>query len=481
MPQGGVVKRAHRIWVWLGGSLLMLLVACAMLVFVFFRTFYPHIPPADYSPPYDLAAAQRQDLDYFRRYFTLNRSYTAAARIQAEQLLRATAAKAGALSPAAFDLAILRMAALADNGHSQVYKGSLSRTNNRLPCRLYHFADGYYVIRAKPACGALLGAKLIAVDGQPVDAVADHMFKYSLGPRNHYDQYVSVFFLESPALLHAAGLTTRSDQLTLQVQLRDGSMRQATMQADPPNPSAPDVYSDSYLSPQHIDGEAADWKPLLASDAELPVFLRDYADPFRATYWPKSHVYYVQFRSNESEPGHPIGPFVSRVEHAIATDHPRSIVLDLRLDQGGDFVTTAGLMKHMTTLADSIEHVYVLTSAWTFSAGDISLALVMDHGGNKVTVIGEPVGDRLRIWAEGSYITLPNSKLDIGFATGYEDYSKPCWGQRDCFWTTLLFPTHITSFAPDIRVPYTFNDYVHLRDPLLDKALALARDAASRR
>ena len=176
MPQGRIVKRAHRIWVWLGGSLLVLLVACAMLVFVFFRTFYPHVPPADYPTPHDLAAAQRQDLDYFRRYFTLNRSYTAAARIQAEQLFRATAAKAGALSPAAFDLAILRMVALADNGHSQVHKGSLSSTNNRLPCRLYHFADGYYVIRAKPACGALLGAKLIAVDGQPVDAVADHMF-----------------------------------------------------------------------------------------------------------------------------------------------------------------------------------------------------------------------------------------------------------------------------------------------------------------
>jgi hypothetical protein len=39
--------------------------------------------------------------------------------------------------------------------------------------------------------------------------------------------------------------------------------------------------------------------------------------------------------------------------------------------------------------------------AWTFSAGDISLALVKDHGGREVIVIGEPVGDRVRIWAEG--------------------------------------------------------------------------------
>ncbi|HEY5214870.1 MAG TPA: hypothetical protein VIJ38_17795 [Acidobacteriaceae bacterium] len=473
------MKRAHRIGAWLGGSLLALLLTCALVVFAFFHIFYPHVRPANYPPTHNLATAQRQDLDYFKQYFTLNRSYTPSARAQAERLFRDTYAKVGALSPAAFSLSILRMVALADNGHSQVYKGSLSSTNNRIPCRLYHFADGYYVIRTRPACAALLGAKLIAVDAQPVDELVDRMFEYSGGPRNHYDQYVSVFFLESPALLHAAGLVAQADQLTLQVQLRDGSLQKVAMHADPPNPDAPDVYSDAYLSPQHIDGEAADWSPLLARDAALPLFLRDYANPFQATYWPGKSMYYVLFRSNENEPGHPIGPFVNQVEHRITAVRPRYIVLDLRLDQGGDFVTTAALMKRITTLTGSIQHVYVLVSAWTFSAGNIGLALVKDHGGRKVTVIGEPAGDRVRIWAEGSYITLPHSKLDIGFATGYEDYSKPCWRRQHCFWTTLFFPTHVASFDPDIRVPYTFDDYVHLRDPLLAKAMSLASNATS--
>ena len=107
------------------------------------------------------------------------------------------------------------------------------------------------------------------------------------------------------------------------------------------------------------------------------------------------------FRSNEDEPGHPIAPFVARVSREIASDRPRSIVLDLRLDQGGNFTTTASLMKDLTVLADSIEHVFVLTSAWTFSAGDVSLALVKEHGGAKVVVIGAPAGDRIRLWARG--------------------------------------------------------------------------------
>ena len=64
-------------------------------------------------------------------------------------------------------------------------------------------------------------------------------------------------------------------------------------------------------------------------------------------------------------------------------------------------------MKHLTNLSESIEHVYVLTSAWTFSAGNVSVALLKEHGAKKVTLIGEPVGDPLHLWAEGGSLTLP--------------------------------------------------------------------------
>lgn len=476
------MKLRYRIGFWIGGGVLVVLVACALLVFAFFRTFYPAPPKADYPPAHDVATAQHQDLDYFRNYFALNRAYPPDALAKAKQLWRETAARAGTLAPAQFDLAILRMVALSDNGHSQIYKPSLYATVDRMPCRLYRFADGWYIIRAGSACRDLLGGKLLAIDGRPIASVADAMYVYSLGPRNHYEQYVTPFFLESPDLLHAAGLASNAASLALRVQLRDGSVRDATVPADPPDPKAvaadsdwTDAYSDSYLSPRRIEGEPEDWTPLLPRGAKLPVFFDDYANPFHTRWWPDKHTLYVQFRSNEDVPGHPIRPFVAKVERAIADDKPRFIVLDLRLDQGGNFTTTAGLMKRIATLSPSIRHVYVLTSAWTFSAGDISLALLKEHGGGKTTSIGEAAGDRVRIWAEGRGMQLPNSQLWIHYATGYEDYSKPCWGERGCFWTTLFFPMHVRSFEPDVRVAYTFDDYVTGRDPLLDKALALAR------
>jgi hypothetical protein len=246
--------------------------------------------------------------------------------------------------------------------------------------------------------------------------------------------------------------------------------------AEPADAKAPRVYSDEYLSPERIESEPADWIPLLAPDAHLPLFLRNYsAEPFQAEYKSDEGVYYAQFRSNEDEPGHPIGAFVTRIEREIAADHPRTIVLDLRLDQGGNFVTTASLMKNLSKLANTVDHVYVLTSAWTFSAGIVSVALAKDHGGRKVTLIGEPVGDRTRLWAEGGSLNLPNSALSIGFATGLHDYSKSCFGEPGCFWTMYLFPMHVQSLDPDIRLPYNFDDYVGLRDPVLERTLELAR------
>lgn len=481
--RGDQVKIRYKVGIWVVGSLLATTAVFALLALVFFHTFYPEAPKADYPPAQDLATAQRQDLDYFQNYFTLNRAYSPEALVQAKALHDEAVTEAGALSPTGFVLAVARMVALSDNGHSSVSRKFLSTTNSRIPCRLYHFADGYYIIRAKSVCAELLGAKLLGIDGMPIDTVAERMYAYTLGPRNHYDQFIAPLFLESPELLRAAGVATQSDRISLQVQMLDGSQRTVTVTviADPPEAKSPSlysdsffVYSDSFLSPRHIDGESEEWRALLPREVQLPQFLRQYDNSFQTAWWRDQQIYYVQFRSNMDEPGHPIDPFIASVEQGIIAEQPHFVVLDLRLDQGGDFTKTASLMKRIVSLTDSIQHVYVLTSAWTFSAGNVSLALVKEHGGDKVTVIGEPAGDRVRLWAEGGTFALPNSKIRVFFAAGYHDYTKPCWGERGCFWALLFFPMHIRSFEPDIRVPYTFHDYASLRDPMLDKARELA-------
>jgi hypothetical protein len=450
--------------------LLLLFIAGRTFDYLYGHEFYPTVPAAHFPPPRSQAEAQRQDLEYFRNYFDYNRTYTLHTRTQAKHLLEESEARAGHLTAAQFDLAVARMTALADNAHSKIFPDIFRTRHNKLPCLLYHFSDGFYIVRARPACQSLLGAKLLAIDGRPTSEILDRMYQYVLGPRQHYDQYYSPFYLESPELLNAAGLANEADRLTLHVRLQDGTEQDTTLSADPPDPKWHWwVYSIHYLSAEPIPSAGPDWKSVLPPDARLPLFLADFSNPFRTTSWPG--IYYVQFRSNYDEPGHPIRPFVAQVENAISAEKPRVIIIDLRLDQGGDLTTTARLMSHITQLAPTIEHVYLLTSNWTFSAGVSSAALAKDHGGDKVTILGEPVGDRLRFWGEGRDMTLPNSGIMLHYATGLHDYTKSCRGEPGCYWLMYFYPMHVKTLAPDVAIPYTFADYLALRDPVLDYAL----------
>jgi hypothetical protein len=65
-------------------------------------------------------------------------------------------------------------------------------------------------------------------------------------------------------------------------------------------------------------------------------------------------------------------------------------------------------------------------------------------------------------------MTLPNSHIQVHYATGMHDYSKSCWGERGCFWLMQLYPMHLKNLTPDVRIPYSFSDYQALRDPLMD-------------
>lgn len=153
-------------------------------------------PKATFAKATTLAAAQRHDLEYFRPYIDLNRVYTAGERKQAATMLAADEAEAGKMTPAQFELAISQVVALSDNGHSEDHPFLFRMRYNSLPCLLYHFSEGYYIVRARSACEALLGAKLVGVDGHTIAQVTDRLFDYVRGPRNHYDQYAAPFFLE---------------------------------------------------------------------------------------------------------------------------------------------------------------------------------------------------------------------------------------------------------------------------------------------
>ena len=85
-------------------------------------------------------------------------------------------------------------------------------------------------------------------------------------------------------------------------------------------------------------------------------------------------------------------------------------MLDLRYDGGGDYTLTSAFAHALPKLVRAPGRIALITGPDEFSAGITTAAFVKDAGGARVTIVGEPVGDRLSFWSEGGHGCLPHAQ-----------------------------------------------------------------------
>jgi hypothetical protein len=153
------------------------------------------------------------------------------------------------------------------------------------------------------------------------------------------------------------------------------------------------------------------------------------------------------------------------------------VILDLRGDGGGDYTNTWQFAHQLPRLLAPGGHILILTDSATFSAAITTAAFVKDAGGERVTIIGEPVGDRLSFFSEGGRACLPNLRVCVHYQTGKHDYGHACTDWHACYWVNWLYPVRVQTLEPDVVVPLRFEDWNAGRDA----AFLIARDLAKRR
>ncbi len=455
-------------------AFLVLLAAAAYSLLV---AYYPQPPKPAFARPASLADAQRDDLAYLRKLPWLDWSYTPQTRAAAEQVIDKALEQKFPLKPAAFDLVVARVNALADNGHSTAWVTTRANTLDRLPLRLYAFTDGVFVIRALPVAKSLLGAQVLAIDGRPVSEIARRVSIYT-GGTAEAKRVRLPFYLECPQLLHAAGLSNTNDSLVLTLRMPDGRILQRLVLARDPDKKAPLLWPKQELKPQPNPGEEKDWSAALAGKANDLLLFQGEPRPFFARALPDKRAFYIRFDANTDDGGMKIGDFVQKTFQEAVAARPGIVIVDMRMNGGGDYTSTAHFMR---TLPEALPHArfYILTSENTFSAGMTSTAFLKQAAGDRGEIVGSIVGDRIRFNAEGSDFCLPYSKACMGLRTGIHDYSeKICTPLFRCFALNWLYPVAIRSFAPDIYAPLTFAALGRGHDPAIDAIFAA--DAAKR-
>ncbi len=414
----------------------------------------------------DQRAGQISDAEYLARFPEFDRAYSPTARAEAEQRLTQLGAEAGNLSHEQFVLRVAEIAALADNGHTGVGENAFKKDTPRLPLRTYQFADGLYVVWAAPGLSDLLGARIDSIEGHSIDELHAATRRYAGGTDAHRQRMLAPM-LESPALMQAAGLASSRDALTLRGVLAGGAPFDRRVEAEQRDRSAWVSSSQRLLFPIW---DGAPMASLIHDTDALPVYLRHRSELFSLEGLPENGLY-IGLAHNGDTDDLPIARFLERAMSRVRDERPAYIVIDMRMNGGGDYTTTYAFATALPDAANGAP-IYVFTSPWTFSAAITTVAAFKTAGRDQVIIVGEPVGDRLDFWAEGGTFNLPNTFLQVHYVSGRHVYDGPCRDRATCFWLNDRYQVRVRTLEPDISAPLTFADYVALRDPALNAVLA---------
>jgi len=289
------------------------------------------------------------------------------------------------------------------------------------------------------------------------------------GGTDSYRKWDLMWIVENGDLLHALGIAQDPQRLQFRFVLRTGGRVTRTIAFIPKTSAPPAANAVRYWSPSPYDGETKQGWRAAIHKSQAPLYLRDPDRHFRAFPLSSLGAFYIQLRANADEGGEKLAPFVRSVSAQLHSLRPKSVILDLRFDTGGNIDLTSALMHEIANTTRG--RVYLLIGRYTFSAGIAAAAIVKHDGGHHVTVIGEETADPLRWWSEIDVTCLPNSDLCLHGTHGLWDLVHGCSGEPGCY--SDRFHAVVGNLQPDVLAPLTAATWLAGRDPAME---AIAQD-----
>ncbi len=346
-----------------------------------------------------------------------------------------------------------KIVALASDGHTNISPTRDAAIGFRtLPVALYLFRDGLYVRAAHRIHADLAGARVLRIG----DATADDAFarvRPYIGRDNDMGvKFFAPHLLAIPEVLHAAGLAPSPDSVLFELAVGD-STRAVWLR---PVGAVDLMPADADVSWRRKQGwiDARD-----RASTPDPFWLS--RDPEKVLWWfttlPESKTVYAQINQVRNGPSETFAEFTQRLLSAIDSVQGDRLILDLRLNRGGNGVLLRPLVNGILKRPNVNERgrLIVLTGRSTWSAAQFLVDDLQKYA--DVTLVGEPAASKGNHYGDSRRITLPNSGITVRAATMYWQAWLPTDQRR---WT-----------APDVAAGLSFSDYVRNEDPVLTTAL----------
>jgi hypothetical protein len=351
-------------------------------------------------------------------------------------------------------LEMARLVALAGDGHTNIYPTRDAAIGFRtLPVALYLFRDGLHVRAAHRIHSDLAGARVVRIGDVPVEEAYQRVRPY-IGRDNEMGvKFFAPHLLAMPEVLHAIGLAPSTDSVLFELEV-GGSARSVWLRPVGPVELMPaDADASWHRKTGWVDAREK------ATDAE-PLWLS--RDPAKALWWftvlPGSRTMYAQINQVRNAPTETFADFTSRLLAAVDSVNADRLVLDLRLNRGGNGQLLRPLVNGILKRPNVNEpgKLVVLIGRSTWSAAQFLLNDLQKYA--DATLVGEPSGSKGNHYGDSRRITLPNSGITVRAATIYWQ----AWSPGDLRpWT-----------APDVTAELSSGDYARNHDPVLATALS---------
>lgn len=344
---------------------------------------------------------------------------------------------------------LARIAASIGDGHTNVAPTRDPKIGFRtLPFKLYLFKDGMYVRAAERSHAELLGARVVKIGDLSVEEAVARA-REIVGRDNEMDvRFFAPLLLVMPEVLHALGLSESPDAARFTFE-KGGRQQTSTLKPSGPADLLP---PDTDLSWLPKEG----WVDM--RDGAPPVlWLKDPKNKFWFERLPNSKVVYAQINEVHDKPDETLADFSKRLLAFVEANEVEKLVLDLRLNRGGDGTLlrplVVGLVKSKLNQRGRL---FVLMGRSTWSAAQFLLNRL--EGLTDVLFVGEPSGSKGNHYGDSRRITLPNSGVTVRVSVYYWQEWEP-WDARP--WT-----------APHVTAELSSEDYRAGNDPVLKAALA---------
>ena len=404
------------------------------------------------------AAEWRADLDFLEREMPIRHRnlyhHTSPAAFQHE--FAAIRALIPHGSRAEIVTAFMRLGTMVQDAHTGISPDTPALAFENLPVAFYQYDDGLFVQSTDSAHANLLGTRVLRIGRLSADSAIEVAATVTDASNPMTVAAFVPFRLAHPDMLYALRVTERPDRTTL-VFDRDGTRDTVTLHSLGRDSTGAPVKGGTWYWPGPRPG--VPWLDSRDRSAEKsPLWLQHPDSIGWSRYLDASRTLYVQCNQIGDPPQESFDDFFARVLKRADSSDVERLVLDLRLNGGGNNELLDAAIPYFvrSTIAQTRGHFFVITGRLTQSAAQNFVNRLELY--TRAIFVGEPTGESPNMYGDAVRFSLPHSKMRVSLSSLWWQDMGP---RDDRMWT-----------GPHLSARLTSADYRANRDPAVETILA---------